>query len=300
MDISLILSTKGRVAELEAYLKSLLVAFSRLPESTSVELILSDQNEDDRLIPCLERFTQELYRHPGLTLRHIKSSNGLSRGRNAGLRLATGKLIGFPDDDCTYSAEVLQEVFAFFEENPAVGFMGVGSRDAQRNASTIPMPKTPCGINVRLMPLFSPTLFIRKVWLDRAGWFDESLGVGAPFYGAGEETDLVLRLLSCGAIGVYLPSPMVFHPAKSLNPLSRAQLRRQLSYGRGLGGILARHKAAYGYFFWVQLLLNTAVRPLASYRSGNQFLQAVAYSVGVFSGLMRHRRIPLAGPPELK
>lgn len=300
MNLSLILSTKGRVAELSAYLDSLLLAFKETPAGTTVELIISDQNEDDRLHDCLSRFTQAFPEHPGLSLQHVKTSNGLSQGRNVGLIFASGDLVAFPDDDCLYDSNVLREVLRVFAENPLVGFLGVGSKDALKDATTIPMPTEPCGINVRLMPLFSPTLFVRRSWLAKVGGFDESLGVGAPFYGAGEETDLVLRLLSAGALGIYLPQPIVFHPAKALNPLSRAQLRRQLSYGRGLGGILAKHKKAYGYFFWVQLLLNTVMRPLASYRSANQFLQAVAYSTGVVSGLMHHRKVPLAGPPPMR
>jgi hypothetical protein len=39
MDFSLILSTKGRVTELEAYLASLLTAFEALPPGIQVELL---------------------------------------------------------------------------------------------------------------------------------------------------------------------------------------------------------------------------------------------------------------------
>ncbi len=292
MDFSLILSTKGRVTELEAYLASLLTAFEALPPGIQVELIVSDQNEDDRLEGCLSAFQRQLTAHSGLSFIHVKSSRGLSRGRNVGLTRARGNLIAFPDDDCLYAPDVLVEVLRVFRENPMLGFLGVGSRDAERDASTIPLPKQPCGINERLMPLFSPTLFVRRSWLDNAGGFDEDLGVGAPYYGAGEETDLVLRLLEVGAVGIYQPTPIVFHPAKTLNPLSKAQLRRQLSYGRGLSAVLCRHKALYGYFFWVQLVINVAVRPFAA-RNLNQFCQAVAYSAGVLSGIRRYRSYSL-------
>lgn len=294
MDFSLILSTKGRVTELEAYLASLLTAFEALPPGIQVELIVSDQNEDDRLNGCLADFQNRLVARSGLSLTHVKSSRGLSRGRNVGLALAKGSLIAFPDDDCLYAPDVLVEVLRMFQENPLIGFLGVGSRDYWRNASTIPLPKQPCGVNERLMPLFSPTLFVRRSWLDKVGGFDEDLGVGAPFYGAGEETELVLRLLEAGAIGVYQPTPIVFHPAKVLNPLSKAQLRRQLSYGRGLSAVLCRHKALYGYVFWVQCVINIVVRPLAS-RNLNQLCQALAYSAGVVSGFWHVRSNPLSG-----
>ena len=294
MDFSLILSTKGRVTELEAYLVSLLAAFEALPSGIEVELIVSDQNEDNRLNSCLADFRYRLAAHPGLSLIHVKSSRGLSRGRNVGLTLASGSLIAFPDDDCLYAPDVLVEVLRVFQENPLVGFLGVGSRDYWRNASTIPLPKQPCGVNERLMPLFSPTLFVRRSWLDKVGGFDEDLGVGAPFYGAGEETELVLRFLEAGAVGVYQPTPIVFHPAKVLNPLSKAQLRRQLSYGRGLSAVLCRHKALYGYSFWVQCVINIVARPLAS-RNLNQLCQALAYSAGVLSGFWHFQRNPIFG-----
>lgn len=299
MDVSLILSTKGRVAELEAFLDSLCFAFRQLPPGPQVELIISDQNDDNRLDACLTAFEHQIQALPGLHLVRLKSSGGLSRGRNVGLAVAKGLLIGFPDDDCLYQPEVLFEVISFFEENPRIGFLGVGSRDAERDESTIPLPTRPCGINERLMPLFSPTLFVRRGWLFQTGGFNEALGVGAPFYGAGEETDLVLRLLEEGAVGAYQPTPVVLHPAKQLNPLSWNQLKRQFSYGRGLSAVLMRHKPLYGYFFWVQCIINVAVRPLTAVRSFNRFAQALAYSAGVLSGFACYRRQPLGAPPPL-
>lgn len=284
--MSLILSTKGRTTELAAFLTSLQAATAALPPELFVELIISDQNEDTRLDSMLLTF-ESAWVTDQRKLQLIKSQGGLSRGRNAGLQFATGDVLAFPDDDCTYSANTLVEVTRAFTANPLLGFLGVATRDATCDATTIPLPPTLCGVNARWMPLFSPTLFVRRSFADQIGPFDEDLGVGGSYYGAGEETDYVLRLLRAGALGVYQPSTVVYHPAKALNRLSLAQLRRQLSYGRGLGKILLRHKDLYGYFFWVQLALNVGVKPISAIPSANRFCQALAYSIGIVQGMLR-------------
>jgi glycosyltransferase involved in cell wall biosynthesis len=57
------------------------------------ELIVVDQNSDDRLCRVIETYQNRF------TIRHLRSSvTGASRSRNLGLREAKGDIIGFPDD----------------------------------------------------------------------------------------------------------------------------------------------------------------------------------------------------------
>jgi glycosyltransferase involved in cell wall biosynthesis len=104
--ISLILATKDRTAELARFLRSL----GRQTHAEH-ELIVVDQNPDDRLLPVLRA-------HPGMTIRRLVAEAGLSRARNLGLAAARGQVIAFPDDDCWYAPDLLQKVTGYFESRP--------------------------------------------------------------------------------------------------------------------------------------------------------------------------------------
>src|SRR5262249_42475363 len=85
---------------------------------TSFEVVLVDQNEDNRVHAILSRHP---FRHE-----HLQSGErGLSRGRNAGLLKAQGDIFAIPDDDCWYPPALLEEVVAFFERRPDVDLLSI-------------------------------------------------------------------------------------------------------------------------------------------------------------------------------
>src|SRR5258708_39668079 len=91
MKVSLILSTKGRVEEINKFIRSL-----AQQGYDYLELIVVDQNEDDRLGAILK--------HSNLPFPIIRllSKSGLSLGRNVGMASATVDIVAFRDDDCWY------------------------------------------------------------------------------------------------------------------------------------------------------------------------------------------------------
>jgi GT2 family glycosyltransferase len=83
----------------------------------------------------------------------------------------------------------------------------------------------------------------RRDWLLRAGGFDERLGAGSPG-GAGEDMDILYRLLRAGARIRYEPQAVVFHERQ---PRDR-RLASRSSYGRGIGaccGLWLRERDLY-------------------------------------------------------
>jgi glycosyltransferase involved in cell wall biosynthesis len=104
--ISLIVATLNRVTELERLLNSLEAQSYR-----DFEVLVVDQNPDERLLPVLDA-------HDGLTIRHLRSQRGLSRARNVGLRVAGGDIISIPDDDCWYPPDLLRNLTEWFEAHP--------------------------------------------------------------------------------------------------------------------------------------------------------------------------------------
>src|ERR1700749_1024458 len=104
--ISLIVASLHRTAELERLLASLETQSFR-----DFEVIVIDQNPDQRLADVLGK-------HPVLNLSHLRCPPGASRARNMGIKAAQGEIIGFPDDDCWYSTDLLQTVSKWFASHP--------------------------------------------------------------------------------------------------------------------------------------------------------------------------------------
>jgi glycosyltransferase involved in cell wall biosynthesis len=231
-DFSLIVATKDRTELLERLLQSMDDQTER-----SFEVIISDQNADDRLEPLLAPFRE---RFP---IRHVRSSGGISRGRNAGLPLATGRYIAFPDDDCWYPKEVLATVRRLFIEHADWQIVCGRSVDSDMRPTQGRWVRQVTPINRRnvLQMGISYTIFSRAEAVAAAGPFDESLGVGAGTpWGAGEETDFLLNALRSMRTMMYVPDIYVHHPEKVVE-YSKATRDRQYAYARGLGRVLCKH-----------------------------------------------------------
>ena len=168
MKVSLILATKGRVEEFAKCVHSL----SR-QTGAEVELIVVDQNRDDRLQPILAALP--------FPVLHLRSEPGLSRARNAGLTAATGDIVAFPDDDCWYPDDLLSRVADFFAKNPAADGLTGRSEDGEGKASGGSFSMQPSPVTVRDVWKMgiSYTIFLRAAVCAAVGPFDEELGVGA-------------------------------------------------------------------------------------------------------------------------
>jgi GT2 family glycosyltransferase len=238
---SLVLATIGRVGEVERFLATL----ERQP--VPVELIVVDQNQDDRLVPVLQPYASRF------DLVHIRSSPGLSKARNLGLARVTGDVIGFPDDDCWYPDGVLTRVRRLLSENKDWDGLTGRSVDADGRPSA-----GHWAANSGVIPLFgtwnraiSFTMFLRRSVVETVGAFDESLGVGSPTrWQSGEETDYVLRSLESGFRLWYQHDLTVCHP----NPTATydsVTIARGLRYARGFGRVLRKHRFPLHYVvYW--------------------------------------------------
>jgi glycosyltransferase involved in cell wall biosynthesis len=235
MKFSLIVSTRGRVDELKTLFRSLADQTSQ-----DFEVIVSDQNDDDRL--------EALLQSPhGFPVTHIRSSGGVSRGRNMGLAEATGEICCFPDDDCAYVPRLLEEVAVFFEQNPGFGYLCGRSFADDGEDSVSRHSKTAAEIDRRniLSQCIEFAIFIRRSALgdDR---FDEAMGPGAPTpWQCDEGPDLLLRLMAKGVRGYYDPAVMAWHrrPVTNFGP---KDIDRTYRYGCGNGYFYRRH----GYSVW--------------------------------------------------
>lgn len=279
-DVSLILATVGRTDELPRLFDSLAAqTFSNF------EVIVVDQNTDDRLLPHLDRA-----RYLGIAVRHLKHHPAnLAAARNAGIEAAKGKWIGFPDDDCWYDPHLLEVLAARFAcpDKPN----GVIARWIEQDEQ----PLSPAALSWKRARAFrdiavsSITLFCQRSLFKQIGGFDSRFGVGQ-WFGAGEETDLALRALRAGAHLTYEPRGEVHHAAQHGKPDAGPQARQAVRHrARGTGALYAKHRLPA----WViaRGLLAPLLRPLLKGSLGAELALGYATTAGRIDGLLAWRRV---------
>lgn len=234
--ISLVMGTLGRTAEVGRFLSGL-----KAQSYPHFELLIVDQNPDDRLLHIIDPFTGIF------PIRRLTSPPGLSRARNRAIPEIRGEIVGFPDDDCFYPPYLLENVARFFLEHPEYTglsgrvefFEGRGVGHFSSRSGEI----TPYNIWFRVT---SFTLFLRAEAFAQVGKFAETLGIGSNTpWGSSEDIDLPLRLFKKGCRIFYHPGLVVYHPFQ-LQKGVREAWKRGLNYGRGIGRVLRIHN----YPFW--------------------------------------------------
>lgn len=276
--LSLIVATVNRTFELGPLFDSLAAQTCR-----EFEVIVIDQNTDDRLHPYLEKG-----RFLGLNLTHLKNHPAnLSVARNVGLQAATAELIGFPDDDCWYEPDLLEQVVRRFNSPDAPSGVSVRWME-ESDPSAGPANLTWERSRVfRDIPVTSFTLFFRRKLFDQIGDFDPRLGIGL-WFGSAEETDFVLRALRAGALLAYEPSAKVHHPVRPPQMNSQALLAARYR-ARGTGALWAKHELSK----WVVLrgLAAPVLRPLMSGSFGAEMAHGYSEMLGRLDGLLGWRRM---------
>lgn len=231
---SLVLATVGRTEELSNFLVHL--AAQSYP---IFELVVVDQNPDDRLIPVLADYVARF------SIQHLRSAAGLSRARNVGLKHASGDVVAFPDDDCWYPPDLLGRVVHALIEHPESG--GVTGRPVDKSFSRFHKDSGPINKHNVFLRCSSVTMFLRRSVVDAVGEFDEDLGVGSTVGRiAGEETDYLLRALEAGFQFYFDADIEVFHREPALL-YDRKSDRKARAYNTALGYLLRKYRYSPWY-----------------------------------------------------
>jgi glycosyltransferase involved in cell wall biosynthesis len=268
---TLIVCTVDRTAPLDRLFHSLARQSNR-----DFEVVLVDQNEDDRLALLVATFGRSI------PISHVKATRGLSYSRNKGLSLARGKIIGFPDDDCHYPASLLERVRQRFASAPDLALITGRTTDTLGNDSLSPALNHDAQINRWNVWKCgsSSTLFVRRSVIDAGLKFNEDLGVGAagPFQ-SGEETAFLLDAIGKGWRGKYFRDLVVYH-----DQVGETDVRRARNYARGFGRLLALYRYPRPY---VAICLT---RPILRALLALVFLRLsltlykISWALGVFEG----------------
>jgi glycosyltransferase involved in cell wall biosynthesis len=232
MKFSLILCTINRTKEIEKFLNSLIIQTYK-----NFEVLIVDQNSDYRVTNIIKNFQN-------LNIKYFRSEIGLSKARNKALENCVGKIVCFPDDDCFYPPNLLENINFFFENNMYDILMG---KTIDENTGKIVAGKD-IEKKQELTTYFtlgsSTTLFIKNIDINR---FDENFGLGAK-YNSEEENDLVFRLLKNNYKGFYNPEiNFVYHPPSDLDYYD---IKRVKNRSIGLGAFIAKHLFSFEGLFY--------------------------------------------------
>jgi glycosyltransferase involved in cell wall biosynthesis len=239
---SLVLATIGRTSELRRFLAHLDTQTHR-----EFELIVVDQNKDDRLEPFLAPYREKF------PILRVTSEPGLSRARNVGLKYITGDVVAFPDDDCWYPTWLLERVATLLRDHRELDGVtgrvvfctkGDDKRCAAHQGTWMARFDKGQGLLSKANThrrAISISIFLRRRVVQKIGRFDETLSVGSGTpWGSGEDTDYPLRVVEAGFKVFYKPEVFVFHPPlPERNHPSMAY--RAYYYGAGIGRVWRKH-----------------------------------------------------------
>lgn len=226
-NFSLIVATVNREKEILSFLESIRKSKISLDK---IEVIIVDQNETIDLTTIIDKYNSSFQ------IIHIKSSEkGVSRNRNIGIRLATGDIIGFPDDDCEYLENTLNIVFETFNKfsdlDAVIGrIIDETGQDCIRKWSRRHEKVTTRNFYSKMSAI---TIFKKN---KKEIFFDEEFGPGSK-YGSSEDTDLLYQIIKKGNNVVYNPDVILFHPKGTTN----FDKKKAYFYGVGHGAFIRKH-----------------------------------------------------------
>lgn len=220
MNVSVIICTWNNSRRLAITLDSL-VSRLEVPDGLSWELVLVNNNCTDDTDEVVQRYLDKL---PLVYVHEPKQ--GLSQARNAGLRVASGELLIFTDDDVKPVPSWLASYWFAYQEKGARFFFG-GPIDSEFEGAPLDdelRPFAPASVKGldygREARALTPSeFFIGPNWacpaatLRQIGQFDTSRGLD-PSSGkvkVGEERDLQQRLNRIGVAGWYVPGARLVH-----------------------------------------------------------------------------------------
>jgi GT2 family glycosyltransferase len=249
--ISVVVCTRDRPETLADCLASL----KRMDSFQLREVIVVDNApSSDATRRCFEEMVvdDERFRYV------LEPKKGLSNARNKGLACASGTWVAFTDDDVVVDPKWLSGIARGIARTKGIGcvtgLVAAARLDTpaerffeKRTAwSSFLEPRVydlrdDCGISP-LFPLDAgrfgtgANFALQRELAMALGGFDPALGAGSLARG-GEDLDMFVRILSCGARIAYEPSAVVWH----FHRVEERELRKQLyGYAVGLGAYLTK------------------------------------------------------------
>lgn len=213
--ISVIVCTRNGSATLRNCLVSL-----GTQTYANYEVLVIDDGSTDQTADIAREFPYVKYHH--------QPPGGLSAARNHGMRLASGEILAYTDDDCIPDEDWLKYLAPAFDEPSWVAAGGPNLPPPPRNlteACVAAAPGAPAHVlmgNEEAEHLPGCNLAIRKAALEAIG------GFRVEFTTAGDDVDVCWRLQEQGGRLRFVPAAVVWHHRRFT---VSAYLRQQTGYG---------------------------------------------------------------------
>lgn len=200
VDVSVVVPTSGRPALLARCLGAL---SNQTLERDRYEVLVVDDGPGDEARPIVEAFRGG----GGPVVRYVSSGGGRgpAAARNAGWRLAKGRVVAFTDDDCVPARSWLAAGLDRLADGNVHGAWGriivpLGERptDYERDAA-----------GLQRAEFATANCFCLREALVESGGFDERFTSAWR-----EDSDLFFTLLERGSPLVYAPGAIVIHPVR--------------------------------------------------------------------------------------
>jgi glycosyltransferase involved in cell wall biosynthesis len=264
-------------------------------EVTPAEIVVVDQGRSPETREVIDS-----YDSPQVPVHHVVSARrGLSAARNVGLRHVRSAWVAFTDDDCVPSPEWLREAVAALSRGDLDGVAGRvlprGADDPGTFTLSLRVATVGAVYRERAYPWRVGTggnMVLGVEALRRLGGYDERLGAGTPG-AAGEDLEIVHRLLRDGATLAFEPAVVVYHDRVDAD----RRLATRRSYGFGMGafaGLWIRSDPWVGIALgrWVTDRLRVAARAAAR-RDSWRVREERLLLAGAVAGLRYGRRLGL-------
>jgi len=269
--ISVIVCTRNRATMLRHTLESLLE--SSAAPGFPFEVVVVDNDSRDETQVVIGAAQQ---RYGSRVVAVYESRPGLSRARNAGLRVARGALAAFTDDDCLVSPDWVQRIGEAFRADGGLGgiFGRVLPLEAEAGAAvvSVKIADSPQRYHFPCSPFIGHgnNMVFRRAALQVIGGFDVALGAGGPLRSA-EDLDAAYRLLRRGETLAYDPRCVVYHrPRGTAKEASATEWRNAVGLGACFGKyILHGDFYALKCVYW--LLRNLPGASLRDWRLGHRY-----------------------------
>lgn len=227
-----------------------------------VEYIISHQYTDDKfkIIP------EELQRDD-IIVAHLQG-RGVTKSRNNAIRLATGDVGHFLDDDVTYCHDYINSIKKTFEKNPELDVALFKIKTGLGEPEYKDYPSERIKLTRILYELSTLEIAINLKSIKKAGIrFDERFGAGQELLIGTDETIFVGDCLKKELNVSYFPEYVAEHPYLSaINHIPKYDKRRAWvigGYDCRMNGSIALVKAFLGTFKILPDLLRHRVNPFS-------------------------------------
>lgn len=254
MTLSLIMATYGD--DKIPFIKDFLLSINNQSFS-DFELIVVDQNEDNAIEKVIRDGKWQF------NINYLKSSPGLSKARNLGLKSAKGRIVSFPDDDCLYTEDLLLNINNFFNRNKDIDLLAIDTRDTI-TLEKLPYTKKVSGdFEIKKDNIFK-TITSISIFCKNHGtfFFDEKLGLGTKFPSC-EEFDFVTAYLKHNKRCFFTDRFYVLH-ANHTDLNNDVLIKKIKKHALGHGAYFKKHL----HFIFPTVFYNMLISPIGGFLLG--------------------------------